>query len=164
MKKILLIVALFYTQAIYAQINDGIYAYMQGDYELAYNTMISLATTSEDKVAQYYIGIMYLKGQGVEKDEAQAADWLRKASEQGLPNAMYKLANLYASGKGVPQDNEFAYVWYSIGAAYQHGKSMQAVADAKANLSEEELAAAESLINEYMQNLTPPADNNATAQ
>ena len=61
-------------QTALADRNDGAYAYLQGDYETAYNTMISLAKTSEDKIAQYYLGIMYMKGQGVEQDYEKAGE------------------------------------------------------------------------------------------
>ena len=66
MKKIycVILLMLLSVQTALADRNDGAYAYLQGDYETAYNTMISLAKTSEDKIAQYYLGIMYMKGQG----------------------------------------------------------------------------------------------------
>ena len=64
-------------QTAHADRNDGAYAYLQGDYETAYNTMISLAKTSDDKIAQYYLGVMYMKGQGVEQDFEKAGEWFR---------------------------------------------------------------------------------------
>ena len=86
MKKIYFVIFLMLlgTQNAFADRNDGAYAYLQGDYETAYNTMISLAKTSDDKIAQYYLGVMYMKGQGVEQDYEKAGEWFRKASEQGL--------------------------------------------------------------------------------
>jgi len=125
MKKIYSVIFLMIlgVQTVHADRNDGAYAYLQGDYETAYNTMISLAKTSDDKIAQYYLGVMYMKGQGVEQDFEKAGEWFRKASEQGLAVAMYKLAGLYTKGEGVPKDLEFAYVWYSVGAVHNHQKS-----------------------------------------
>lgn len=142
-------------QTALADLNDGTYAYLQGDYETAYNTMISLAKTSEDKIAQYYLGIMYMKGQGVEQDYEKAGEWFRKASEQGLAVAMYKLAGLYTEGKGVPKDLEFAYVWYSVGAVHNHQKSINIVDEAKAKLSSEELISANQLVAEYVEKYGP---------
>ena len=56
-----------------ADFNDGVVAYLMGDYEKAYNTMVSLAKTDEkDGLAQYYLGMMYLKGQGVAQDYEEA--------------------------------------------------------------------------------------------
>ena len=156
MKKIYIaILLLLTTQTTRADFNDGVVAYLMGDYETAYNTMISLAATSEDGLSQYYLGVMYLKGQGVEQNFEEAAKWLRQASEKSLPQAQYKLANLYTEGKGVPRDYEFAYVWYSVGVAHQHALSMNAVDGAREKLSADELAAAEKLITEYIEKYGP---------
>lgn len=157
MKKIysVILIMLMGIQFAHADRNDGAYAYLQGDYETAYNTMISLANTSDDKIAQYYLGVMYMKGQGVEQDFEKAGEWFRKASEQGLAVAMYKLAELYTNGKGVPKDLEFAYVWYSVGAVHKHQKSINSVEKAKAKLTSEELASANKLVAEYVEKYGP---------
>jgi len=161
MKKIYCVIFLMLlgVQTAYADRNDGAYAYLQGDYETAYNTMISLANTSDDEIAQYYLGVMYMKGQGVEQDFEKAGEWFRKASEQGLSVAMYKLAGLYTKGKGVPKDLEFAYVWYSVAAVHEHQKSINMIEKAKSNLSSEELASANQLIAEYVEKYGPKDEN-----
>jgi len=161
MKKIYCVIFLMFlgNQTAYADRNDGAYAYLQGDYETAYNTMISLAKTSDDEIAQYYLGVMYMKGQGVEQDYEKAGEWFRKASKQGLPVAMYKLAGLYTKGKGVPKDLEFAYVWYSVAAVHEHQKSMNMIEKAKSNLSSEELASANQLVAEYVEKYGPKDEN-----
>lgn len=152
------------TQVAKADFNDGVVAYLTGDYDTAFNTMMSLADTTNDAMAQYWVGVMYLKGQGVEQDYEEAGKWLRKASEQSVPNAQYKLAKLYADGNGVPQDNEYAYIWYSVGAAHQHSKSIKALPAAKALLSEEEFKEADKAIPEFIKRFGPKSedDNNAS--
>ena len=157
MKKIYCVIFLMLlgVQAALADRNDGAYAYLQGDYETAYNTMISLAKTSDDEIAQYYLGVMYMKGQGVEQDYEEAGEWFRKASEQGLSVAMYKLAGLYTKGNGVPKDLEFAYIWYSVAAVHEHEKSINMIEKAKSNLSSEELASANQLVAEYVEKYGP---------
>ncbi len=157
MKKIYCVIFLMLlgVQTAHADRNDGAYAYLQGDYETAYNTMISLANTSEDPVAQYYLGVMYMKGQGVEQDYEKAGEWFRKASEQGLAVAMYKLAKLYTKGEGVPKDLEFAYVWYSVAAVHEHQKSINMIEKAKSKLSSEELTSANQLVAEYVEKYGP---------
>lgn len=144
-------------QSAHADRNDGAYAYLQGDYETAYNTMISLANTSDDEIAQYYLGVMYMKGQGVEQDYEKAGEWFRKASKQGLAVAMYKLAGLYTEGQGVPKDLEFAYVWYKVAAIHNHQKSINSLEKAKSGLSNEEIASADQLITEYVEKYGPKA-------
>lgn len=54
--------------------------------------------------AQFYTGINYLTGDGVEKDAKKAAFWFEKAAEQEHPDATYKLGALYLDGVGVERD------------------------------------------------------------
>ena len=139
-----------------ADFNDGVVAYLMGDYETAYNTMISIAKTNEnDPLPQYYLGVMYMKGQGVEQNYEEASKWLRKAAENRLPQAQYKLANLYTLGKGVPKDYETAYIWYRVGASHDHALSVNAVSNAREKLSDSEYDAAEKVISEYIEKYGP---------
>ena len=41
--------------------------------------------------AQFNLGKMYAKGQGVRQDDAQAVQWFRKAAEQGLGQVLADL-------------------------------------------------------------------------
>ena len=158
MKKLILIplLLLLSLSNARADFNDGVVAYLMGDYETAYNTMISLASTKEqDPLPQYYLGVMYMKGQGVEQDYEEAGKWLRKASENRLPQAQYKLARLYSEGNGVPRDYEFAYVWYSVGAAHEHKLSINAIDKARNKLSDSEMQAANKLLSDYVEKYGP---------
>ncbi|MBM4393779.1 MAG: sel1 repeat family protein, partial [Deltaproteobacteria bacterium] len=65
-----------------------------------------------DATAQYNLGFMYAKGEGVPKDDAEAVKWYRKAADQGLADAQYNLGVMYAVGKGVPKDDAEAVKWY----------------------------------------------------
>jgi TPR repeat protein len=55
---------------------------------------------------------MYQQGQGVPKDEAEAARLFRKAADRDHPVAMYNLALLYEEGRGVPKDEAEAVRLY----------------------------------------------------
>jgi len=167
MKKlsVLLLLMILGTGIARADFNDGVVAYVMGDYDKAYNTMISLAKTNEsDPLPQYYIGMMYLKGQGVEQDYEEASKWFRKASENRLPNAQYKLANLYTLGKGVPKDYEFAYIWYSVAATHNHQLSKNALDKARNKLSEEEFKEAQKNLGEFIEKYGPPPEGSDQAQ
>jgi TPR repeat protein len=141
-----------------ADFNDGVVAYLMGDYDKAFTTMQSLAETSDHGFAQYYMGMMYMKGQGVEQDYKNAGKWFRKASEKNIPQAQYKLGDLYFKGRGVPKDYEYAYVWYSVGASHEHQLSKSAINKAKAKLSDEELGEADKLIATYVKKYGPKED------
>ncbi len=67
--------------------------------------------------AQFLLGVMYDKGQGVPQDYAKAAGWWRKAAEQGDPIAQYDLGVAYHNGEGVPQDYVQAHRWFNLAAS-----------------------------------------------
>jgi hypothetical protein len=52
-------------------------------------------------VAQNNLGWMYLNGKGVAQDDAEAAQWYRKAAEQGFADAQNMLGWMYQNGQGV---------------------------------------------------------------
>jgi len=67
--------------------------------------------------AQYNLGVMYRRGDGVPEDDAEAVRWYRLAAEQGYARAQYNLGFMYDNGQGVPENDVEAYVWFSVAAA-----------------------------------------------
>ena len=74
----------------------------------------SIAQKAEqgDAIAQYNLGLMYYKGQGVLQDYKEAVKWYLKAAEQGHASAQFNLGLLYYRGQGVLQDYKKASKWY----------------------------------------------------
>src|SRR5688572_24599420 len=60
---------------------------------------------SGDAAARTALGNYYTTGQGGRIDLFEAAKWFRAAAEQGEVRAQYKLATLYAEGRGAPRDD-----------------------------------------------------------
>ena len=82
------------------------------EYEaLAENENIQIAAQKGDAEAQYRLGTMHLRGQGIEKNEEQAVVWFQKAAEQGNVNAQYTLSQMYRTGRGVPKNTAKAKEW-----------------------------------------------------
>jgi len=67
--------------------------------------------------AQFNLGNMYSKGEGVEQDFKEAVKWYHKAAEQGEADAQNNLGIMYQQGEGVPADEATAYSWWNIAAA-----------------------------------------------
>ncbi len=65
---------------------------------------------------------LYAKGQ-----YREAADWYRKAAEQGDADAQYMLGNMYRDGVGVESDSDLAVDWYCRAAAQGHAEAKQAL-------------------------------------
>jgi localization factor PodJL len=69
--------------------------------------------------AQYSLGTLYEKGNGVTRDTAIARDWYVKAAEQGNVRAMHNLAVLFATGVEGKSDPVLAARWFQEAA--DHG-------------------------------------------
>src|SRR4030065_676346 len=70
-----------------------------------------------DADAQFKLGLIYGKGDGVPKDAAKAAEWMQKAAAQGNADAQLRLGKMYYIGEGVPKDAAKAVEWYQKAAA-----------------------------------------------
>ncbi len=70
---------------------------------VAYAKAIALFRTAADKGhshAEYLLGVAYMSGMGVSKDEVQAASWFRQSAAQGNPAAQYWIGEMSAKGRG----------------------------------------------------------------
>ena len=65
--------------------------------------MVSPRCEQGHAAAQFNLGVMYDRNEGVPKDDAGAARWYRLAAEQGVAPAQYNLGVMYANGEGVPK-------------------------------------------------------------
>lgn len=97
-------------------IEEGRDAYKKGDYKSAYRIFKPLAERG-DVGAQFTLGEMQKKGQGVPKGDAEAVKWYRMAADQGHAEAQNKLGICYTFGQGVPVDYVLAHMWYDIAAS-----------------------------------------------
>ena len=79
----ILIVALGLIQPASADFQDGSAAYQRGDYQTALREWRPLAEQG-DATVQFFFAIMYIGGQGVPQDFAEAVRWARRAAEQGV--------------------------------------------------------------------------------
>lgn len=72
------------------------------DPAMARDLYVQAASNFGDPTAQYELGAMLLKGDGVEKNKTQAARWFQLAARKGNTNAQAMLGNmLFQAGKTV---------------------------------------------------------------
>ena len=101
---------------------EGLAAYYRLDYAAALAEWQPLAEQG-DPQAQYQIGILHYRGDGVVQDYRQAAKWFRRAAERGDADAQFNLGLLYAEGKGMPRNLVRARMWFALAAlAYESGR------------------------------------------
>jgi TPR repeat protein/uncharacterized RDD family membrane protein YckC len=65
-------------------------------------------------IAQYNLGIMYLNGFGVTKNETTAAQWFNESANRGYIQAQYSLGIMYLNGFGVTKNETTAAHWFQI--------------------------------------------------
>jgi TPR repeat protein len=112
---VLLLTLLVGTPAFSADFQKGFTAYESGDYATALRELEPLAKQGL-AAAQYNLGFMYAKGQGVPQDYKTAVKWWRLSAEQGLAAAQSNLGLMYDHGTGVLQDYVRAHMWFNIAA------------------------------------------------
>jgi TPR repeat protein len=146
-----------------ADFNEGVFAYANGDYEKALQTFLPMAQASNDPLAQYWLGMMHLRGQGVSQDDTEAAKFFTDSAKQGLPNAQMRLAELYTEGRGVAQDYQAAYAWYAVADRIGHKKAAAALATVGEKLTSAELASAQRLAEQFIKDYSKPPAAGETA-
>ena len=95
-------IALWLTMPAGAGFDEGMAAYERGDYAAALEQWQPLADEGRAG-AQYNLGRLYAKGEGVPHDYFEAATWYRLAAEQGHGAAQFDLADLYKYGEACPR-------------------------------------------------------------
>ncbi len=123
-------------------------AYVRGDYGKALSDLEFLANGGEAR-AQYDLGLMYDRGDGVQQSDAKAMYWYERAAAQGEPRAQYNLGLMYLNGQGVSQDPVKAYYWISLSANRGNVRARDARDYVAEKMSTEQIAAANGLIKEY---------------
>jgi TPR repeat protein len=91
-------------------------AYSSGDYEAAaalYRRDAELGVVA----AQVNLAFLFLDGQGVTQDPAEAALWFLRAAELGNSEAQQNLGILYRDGRGVAADRLESAKWFRLAGA-----------------------------------------------
>jgi uncharacterized protein len=100
-----------YDPAAADPLEDASAAARFGDYATAL-ALFRTAANQGNTYAQYSLGIMYVKGQGVTQDYAEGVKWIRLAAEKGLAIAQTDLAIMLRRGWGMAADNAEAATWF----------------------------------------------------
>ena len=102
-------------QALNEAVKRGSQAWSSGDYSKALALLLPAALKG-DPDAQHRIGVMYIMGQGVEQDLAEATRWFRKAAEPGQGESQNSMGMRYLLGESVVQDQKEAVRWFKLAA------------------------------------------------
>ena len=102
------------------EIRGGEYvSYDRANYQTALKVWMDQAMAGSAE-AQNNVGEIYSKGLGTEPDYGMAAQWFKKAADQGYNRAKINLGYLYEQGLGVPQDQAMAPVLAGVARRVGH--------------------------------------------
>lgn len=91
-------------------VEEGVTAYQQHDYQAALNAW-SRAAQQGDPDAEYNLGQLYRLGQGVKLSFPTAQSYYLKAAKKNHSLAQLNLGTMYYSGKLGPKQEESAFHW-----------------------------------------------------
>lgn len=94
-----------------AAAQSGSDAFRRGDYETAARRF-QVAAESGDRIAQNNLGVMYLRGRGVDTDFVRARALFSASAAQGLVGAKFNLGIMALRGYGGPVDHAEALRWF----------------------------------------------------
>ncbi len=110
-----LICSLLITPVLAIDAETGARHAAKGDYKTAYNIWKVFAEEG-DAMSQFYLGILYEKGNGVDQQYPQALFWYIKAANQGVAKAQHNIGNIFFEGRGVSQDYKEAKRRFKLAA------------------------------------------------
>ncbi|MHC8510323.1 MAG: tetratricopeptide repeat protein [Rhodospirillales bacterium] len=93
----------------------------------AYDAEHSNGVCVGDAKAQFNLGLVYAKGEGVTQNRAKAFKWYRAAAEQGYAGAQFGLGLAYVLGDGVTQNSAEAAKWFRAAAEQGHTEAQDAL-------------------------------------
>jgi len=92
---------------------------------------------------------MFEQGQGMPVNQAEAAEWYRRAADQGYAEAQHKLGMQYAEGRGVLRDYALAYMWLSLSGNAAEANAYVDRAAVIKRMSEKQVKTAEQLVRSW---------------
>ena len=101
--------------------------------------------------AQCNLAVMYANGWGVTQSDEEALKWYSLAADGGITQAQVGLARMYLRGLGTGADKIEAHKWFAIAASLGDSSAAFKRDELAAKLSAEEISAATSRADAWMQ-------------
>jgi len=99
--------------------------------------------------AQHNPGMRAAYGMGMERGEAEAMRWYRKAAAQGSAEAKFNLGSMYGNGEGVARDLVQAYTWFTLSQRAGSAPAAEYMGRSARSLDAEERARATALARDF---------------
>ena len=92
------------------------------------------ASLKGNALAQFDLGLMYAKGDGVRRDEREAFKWFHKAARNNHTEAKFYMGLSFAQGRGVKKQFQLARYWFKLAAKAGHRQAMAHLASLERSL------------------------------
>jgi len=145
---IVVVVVFMLATPAWADFQAGFDAYNGGDYDTALKEFRPLAERGK-AVAQWSLGFMYERGQGVPQDYQEAMMWYRLAAEQGSETAQLFLGEMYCCVKGAKEDLVQAHKWFNLAASQGRVSAKTAREELAERMTPDQIAEAQTLAREW---------------
>ncbi|MCW9023864.1 MAG: sel1 repeat family protein [Gammaproteobacteria bacterium] len=117
------LLSLFFIGQLQASpLEQGVTAFKSGNYTQALEYWQPLAKKNHPD-ALYNIGLLYMKGLGVEHNDRTAIKYFKQAASYGNIDAAYNLGVLYKRGRGGYPNSKDAIYWWKQAAERGHADS-----------------------------------------
>lgn len=116
MKTVIFISLFLFSYICYPDINekkmqeDALEMYLSENYASAFQLYEKLSRTG-NPIAEFYLGIMYLEGFGVNKNKLKAMEYFNKSANQNNSDAQFNLYLMYDKGETEYPDKNKALFW-----------------------------------------------------
>jgi uncharacterized protein len=89
-----------------------------------YMENLEQAALKGDVYSQFKLGQIYFEGDGIDRNDEEAAQWFLKAAQQEHAEAQYILGSIFEKGAGVKRSDAEAFKWYSKAASLGHERAL----------------------------------------
>lgn len=103
-------------------LDDGQAAFDAKQYQQAFTLWSPLAKKGNPD-AEYNLGLLYMNGLGVKKNDRLALMWFIRAGQQGMADAQYNAGVMYYLGQGVYPSFKSAIAWWQLAANKGHANA-----------------------------------------
>ena len=101
---------------------EALSAAKKGDYGVAYRKWLSLAKNGNTD-AQYNIATMYVRGDGLQKNNKLSLYWFLQAAKRGHVESQFMLGKIYYDGISVRRSYTKSFAWLHKAAKQGHSKA-----------------------------------------
>ncbi len=103
----------------------------EGKVEEATNLYLSLAGGNSASAisAQYRLGLMYLDGKNITKNDVEGAAWILRSANLGHTAAQIEMGILCFNGTGVPRDESNAVAWFEVASTSDYAGASKTLAN-----------------------------------